>query len=162
MKVKINEKWFEGRYNDEKKFIIPLSEEQDVIFFYKWQKNMYGMSKSDYTKDLEYKTICESGTLNNCYPLLNINEDAVLLNFDSYKTNIDKEDLPKGISYVPYVIETTSTSINGTTVWYKNKWENLLLKIKFFFKKPNELKRWEIYSKKPINSKYYQKTKITK
>jgi len=37
-----------------------------------------------------------------------------------------------------------------------------LLKIKFFFKKPNELKRWEIYSKKPINSKYYQKIKITK
>jgi hypothetical protein len=36
------------------------------------------------------------------------------------------------------------------------------LKIKFFFKKPNELKRWEIYSKKPINSKYYQKIKITK
>jgi hypothetical protein len=40
MKVKINEKWFEGRYNDERKFIIPLSEEQDVIFFYKWQKNV--------------------------------------------------------------------------------------------------------------------------
>jgi len=35
MKVKINEKWFEGRFN-ERKFIIPLSEEQDVIFFYKW------------------------------------------------------------------------------------------------------------------------------
>jgi hypothetical protein len=76
--------------------------------------------------------------------------------------NIDKEDLPKGIIYVPYVIETTSTSINGTTEWYKNKWKNLLLKIKFFFKKPNELKRWEVYSKKPINSKYYQKIKITK
>ncbi len=43
MKVKINEKWFEGRYNDERKFIIPLSEEQDVIFFYKWQKNIMGL-----------------------------------------------------------------------------------------------------------------------
>jgi len=75
--------------------------------------------------------------------------------------NIDKEDLPNGIIYVPYVIETNSTSINGITVWYKNKWKNLLLKIKFFFKKPNELKRWEAYSTKAINSKYYQKIKIT-
>ena len=88
MKVKINEKWFEGRYNDERKFIIPLSEEQDVIFFYKWQKkhNGIGMPKSDYTEDIEYKQICESGTLINCHPILNLNEDGVWLKFDSYKT----------------------------------------------------------------------------
>jgi hypothetical protein len=88
MKVKINEKWFEGRYNDERKFIIPLSEEQDVIFFYKWQKkhNRFSMPKSDYTEDIEYKQICESGTLINCYPILNLNEDGVWLKFDSYKT----------------------------------------------------------------------------
>jgi len=87
MKVKINEKWFEGRYNDERKFIIPLSEEQDIIFFYKWQKkhNKFGMPKSDYTEDIEYKTICESGTLISCYPILNLNEDEVWLKFDSYK-----------------------------------------------------------------------------
>jgi len=40
MKVKINEKWFEGRYNDERKFIIPLSEEQDIIFFINGKKNL--------------------------------------------------------------------------------------------------------------------------
>ena len=86
MKVKINEKWFEGRYDDERKFIIPLSEEQDVIFFYKWQKKSNGqIPKSDYVKDVEYKTICESGILKNCYPILNLNEDAVWLTFDSYK-----------------------------------------------------------------------------
>jgi|688.fasta_scaffold08291_46 hypothetical protein len=89
MKVKINEKWFEGRYNDERKFIIPLSEEQDVIFFYKWQKKCnlgYGqIPKSDYVKDVEYKRICESGILNNCSPTLNLNEDEVWLKFDSYK-----------------------------------------------------------------------------
>jgi len=28
MKVKINEKWFDGRYDNERKFIIPLSEEE--------------------------------------------------------------------------------------------------------------------------------------
>tara|TARA_R110000868_G_C10488170_1_gene729966 strand:+ start:42 stop:323 length:282 start_codon:yes stop_codon:yes gene_type:complete len=88
MKVKINEKWFEGRYNEERKFIIPLSEEQDVIFFYKWNKkhNKFSMAKKDYTEDIEYKTICESGILNNCYAILNLNEDEVWLNFDSYKT----------------------------------------------------------------------------
>ena len=89
MKVKINEKWFEGRYDDERKFIIPLSEEQDVIFFYKWQKKCnlgYGqIPKSDYVKDVEYKRICESGILNNCSPTLNLNEDGVWLKFDSYK-----------------------------------------------------------------------------
>ena len=62
---------------------------------------------------------------------------------------------------VPYIIETTSTSINSTTVWYKNKWKNLWLKIKFLFKKPEEVKRLEKYCKKEINSKYYQKIKIT-
>jgi len=92
MKFKINEKLFEGRYNDERKFIIPLSEEQDIIFFYKWQKksNQYlngaAIPKSDYVKDVEYKTICEFGTLISCYPILNLNEDEVWLKFDSYKT----------------------------------------------------------------------------
>jgi hypothetical protein len=44
------------------------------------------MPKSDYTEDIEYKKICESGTLINCYPILNLNEDGVWLKFDSYKT----------------------------------------------------------------------------
>lgn len=87
MKVKINEKWFDGRYDNERKFIIPLSEEQDVIFFYKWYKKhtKFRMAKEDYTEDIEYKTICESGILHNCYPILNLNEDAVHLSFDNYK-----------------------------------------------------------------------------
>jgi len=42
--------------------------------------------KSDYVKDVEYKTICESGILNNCYPLLNLNEDEVWLKFYNHKT----------------------------------------------------------------------------
>ena len=88
MKVKINDKWFEGKFDNERKFIIPLSEEQDVIFFYKWNKkhSKFGMPKEDYTKDIEYKTICESGILHNCYPVLSPNEDEVMLIFDSYKT----------------------------------------------------------------------------
>jgi hypothetical protein len=75
---------------------------------------------------------------------------------------LDREDLDKGSVFVPYVMETTSTSINGTAVWYKNRWKNLWLKIKFFFRKPKDLKEFEKYSKKPINSKFYQEIKITK
>lgn len=75
---------------------------------------------------------------------------------------LDKQDPHSGIIYVPYVIETTSTSINNTTVWYKNKWKNLWLKIKFFFKKPDELKRLEKSLKKHIDPKLYQEIKITK
>jgi hypothetical protein len=84
MKVKINEKWFEGRFNDKLKFIIPLSEEQDVLFFYKWQNknNKFAISKEDYTENIEYKSICEIGILKNCYPILDLNEDKVLLDYD--------------------------------------------------------------------------------
>lgn len=30
MKVKINDKWFQGKYDDKKNFIIPLYEEVDI------------------------------------------------------------------------------------------------------------------------------------
>ena len=42
----------------------------------------------------------------------------------------------KGYVWLPYITKTVSTSINGETVWYANKWKNLLLKIKHFFIKP--------------------------
>ena len=85
MKVKINYKWFEGRFNDERKLIIPLSKEEDILFFYKWGKKAVVLNapKSTYVKDIEYKQICEFGILKNCYPVLNLNEDAVWLCFDS-------------------------------------------------------------------------------
>jgi hypothetical protein len=36
-------------------------------------------------EDIEYRRICESGILHNCYPVLSPNEDEVILIFDSYK-----------------------------------------------------------------------------
>ena len=40
----------------------------------------------------------------------------------------DKKDkIPVGYVWVPYTIKTVSTSINGETVWYANKWKNILL-----------------------------------
>jgi hypothetical protein len=83
MKVKINKKWFEGRFNDEGKFIIPLYGLGDVKFFYKWG-NKHN-EKPYFAESIEYCKICDSGILHNCYPVLSPNEDEVMLIFDSYK-----------------------------------------------------------------------------
>lgn len=86
MKVKINDKWFEGKFDDKKNFIIPLYGEVDIKFFYKWGKqSKWAGKKEDYVEDIEYIKICESGTLYGCYPILSPNEDEVILIFDSYK-----------------------------------------------------------------------------
>lgn len=46
----------------------------------------------------------------------------------------------RGYIFIPYVFKTVKTTINDETVWYENKWKNLLLKIKFLFIKPRYLK----------------------
>jgi hypothetical protein len=74
------------------------------------------------------------------------------------KRGIDKMDLDyhkNGIVWFPYVSIIVKTSINGETVWYKNKWKNLLLKIKYFFVKPKYLKNVNFYKNKPVNNSYY-------
>ena len=68
----------------------------------------------------------------------------------------------EGYVWLPYIIKTVRTDINGETVWYANKWKNLLLKIKHFFIKPKYLKNAHLYSKKTINAKFYQTIKIEK
>jgi hypothetical protein len=73
---------------------------------------------------------------------------------------INKEDLDKGYILAPYITKTVKTSINGETVWYANKWKNLLLKIKYFFIKPKYLKNAHIYKNKVVNSSYYGVVKI--
>ena len=59
--------------------------------------------------------------------------------------------------WVPWVPVTVATSINGEIVWYKNRWKNLLLKIKFFFIKPRYLIDSENFPNKKINTRYYDK-----
>ena len=58
----------------------------------------------------------------------------------------------KGYVWLPYIFKTVRT----------DKWKNLLLKIKHFFIKPKYLKNAHLYSKKTINSKFYQTIKIEK
>ena len=67
----------------------------------------------------------------------------------------------KGVVFVPYIIgEPKSTDINGKVVWYRNKWKNLLLKIKWFFYKSKNLKKAEKNLKKKVNSSFYGVVKI--
>ena len=67
----------------------------------------------------------------------------------------------KGYVWLPYITKTVRTDINGETVWYANKWKNLLLKIKHFFIKPKYLKSAHIYKNKVVNSSFYGVVKIT-
>jgi hypothetical protein len=70
----------------------------------------------------------------------------------------DPKQLNNGIIWVPYIIKTECTYINGEVVWYANRWKNIFLKIKHFFIKPKYKKM--NYLKKPINTKYYTTIKI--
>ena len=70
------------------------------------------------------------------------------------------EDIIEGYILMPYTIKIVRTSINGETVWYLNKWKNLLLKMKYFFIKPKYLKNVHFY-KRPVNSSFYEVVKIT-
>lgn len=74
----------------------------------------------------------------------------------------NKFDQDKGLIWIPYVFVTTSTMINGEVVWYKNKWKNLLLKIKRLFIRPKHFEFLEYYKNKPINPKLYERIKIIK
>jgi hypothetical protein len=73
---------------------------------------------------------------------------------------MNKQEFKSGIVYLPYITKIISTSINGTTVWHSNKFINFWLKIKFFFYKPEALKKLEIYANKKVSAKYYQSIKI--
>jgi hypothetical protein len=68
----------------------------------------------------------------------------------------------KGYVWLPYITKIVSTSINGETVWYANKWKNFFLKIKHFFIPPKYLKNKDVYIKKLVNSSYYETIKIKK
>lgn len=67
----------------------------------------------------------------------------------------------KGYVWLPYITKTTKTTIDGETVWYDNKWKNLLFKIKHFFIKPKYLKNAHVYKNKAINNSFYGVVKVT-
>jgi hypothetical protein len=69
---------------------------------------------------------------------------------------MDKDKEP-GYIWAPYILINVSTSINGETVWYRNKFKNFFLKVKHFFFKPKYLKNFKNsqYLSKQINPKFY-------
>ncbi len=75
-------------------------------------------------------------------------------------TDEEFKDNKPGYIYVPYIFSTKSTSINGVTVWHRNKFINLLIKIKLFFYKPKSLRSFKNYSNKTLNKNYYSELKI--
>ena len=86
MKLKINNKIFEGRYNENGKLIIPLTDDFDKLFFKKWQdKSKNGAYKKEYVENVDFIKVTERGTLKNCFPVLSANEDFVTLWYDLYE-----------------------------------------------------------------------------
>ena len=73
-----------------------------------------------------------------------------------------KNNLDKGVVFLPYVTLIEATTINGETVWYRNKWKNLLLKVKRVFVKPKyfNAKLHKQYMSKQINPSFYSEIKI--
>lgn len=72
------------------------------------------------------------------------------------------DDKTPGLIWVPWICVQVATQINGETVWYKNKWKNFLLKIKFLFIKPRYQRNLDKsrYLMKPINPNFYGKLNI--
>ena len=86
MKLKLNNKIFEGRYNENGKLIISLDDDFDKLFFKKWQdKSKNGAYKKDYVENVDFVKVTERGTLKNSFPVLSANEDFVTLWYDLYE-----------------------------------------------------------------------------
>jgi hypothetical protein len=83
MEIKINNKTYFGKYNENGKLIIPLNNDEDIIYFQQWistKKDV--MLKSDYVRNFDFTNGYEKGTLCNCQPILSKNLDCVELLYD--------------------------------------------------------------------------------
>ena len=60
----------------------------------------------------------------------------------------------------PYITKIVKTSVNGETMWYANKWKNTLLKLKHFFYKTKNHRRFLELSKKKVDASFYMKIPI--
>jgi len=92
MKLKINNKIFNGRYNEKDQLIVMLDDDFDKLFFKKWQNRIIDengtltYNKKDYVEDIDFIKVTERGTLKNCFPMLSRNEDFVIIHYDLYET----------------------------------------------------------------------------
>lgn len=83
MEIFINNKTYLGKYDENDKLIIPLDNNEDILFFQQWVNQLKPvMKKKDYVKDFDYENGYEKGTLCSCRPLLSKNLDYVELVYD--------------------------------------------------------------------------------
>ena len=83
MEIFINNKSYFGKYNENGKLVIPLNNNDDLLYFEQWlsQKNDT-MKKKDYVRDFNFINGYEKGVLCNCQPILSKNLDCVELVYD--------------------------------------------------------------------------------
>lgn len=85
MELQINDKIFNGRYNDKQEIVISLDNDVDIQFFKEWEdRKTIVKLKKDHVKDIRIVKGYETGILRNCYPILNLNEDEVKIVHDWY------------------------------------------------------------------------------
>lgn len=85
MELQINDKIFNGRYNDKQEIVISLDNDVDIRFFKEWEdRKTIVKLKKDHVKDIRIVKGYETGILRNCYPILNLNEDEVKIVYDWY------------------------------------------------------------------------------
>lgn len=85
MELQINDKIFNGRYNDKQEIVISLDNDVDIRFFKEWEdRKTIVKLKKDHVKDIRIVEGYETGILRNCYPILNLNEDEVKIVYDWY------------------------------------------------------------------------------
>ena len=87
MEITINNKIFIGKYDENGKLIIQLSEPDDISFFQIWShKSSNGtVLKKDVVQDFKFINGLEQGVLCQCFPMINKNLDSVELVYD-YKS----------------------------------------------------------------------------
>lgn len=94
MLLKINNKWFVGKYNKKNELVISLDNIDDVQYFKEWVNKRTGcVLKKSYVKDVPIFKVNEYGVLKNSIPFLNSNENKVKIVYDYYadKTIINNQ-----------------------------------------------------------------------
>lgn len=94
MKLRLNNKEFIGHIDGYGKLTILLSEYSDKLFFKKWEtRAKSGALKKLYAEDVPYACVAENGVLRHCFPIMNANEDSVILSYD-YKVKRGEGEEP--------------------------------------------------------------------
>jgi sulfur relay (sulfurtransferase) DsrF/TusC family protein len=81
MEININNKIFIGKYDENGILTIPLSNQDDTLYFQQWENQVSEsfIKKKDYIKTFDYTHGYKKGTLFNCSPILSKNLDFVQL-----------------------------------------------------------------------------------